>query len=283
MPSAWIEALREWNSKHNKGTWCVPKKGSKELEEARAILARIKGEKGKKVEAPPPPKKKAAKMPTRTAEQEAALRKAVGDYQLAKMKKKAEEEAKKAKVERDVAVLRNVREIGKKEKVKEFLRKALEKRRAKKDGKKEVKIGGEVVVGTDEEIEEYRRLLAAAGGGEPEPEPEEEKKDVKVPSLKRLRKEERERIKELLRSTRGDTHEYKKGLGGPLKAFLKELSTIRNKFSVDDYEDEVEEYRKITRFFRHLESYYNNVAIEATWEGEPVKVVLLKDFNKLFL
>jgi len=42
MPSPWIEALKEWNAKHNPGKWCVAKKGTKEHAEVRAIMDRMK-------------------------------------------------------------------------------------------------------------------------------------------------------------------------------------------------------------------------------------------------
>jgi hypothetical protein len=39
MPSVWIQALREHNSK---GTWCVPKKGTAEYEKVKVIMDRMK-------------------------------------------------------------------------------------------------------------------------------------------------------------------------------------------------------------------------------------------------
>ena len=42
MPSAWIEALREYTAKHG-GKYSVPKVGTKEHEEVKAIMERMKG------------------------------------------------------------------------------------------------------------------------------------------------------------------------------------------------------------------------------------------------
>jgi hypothetical protein len=38
-PSVWIQALREWNKG---GIWCIPRKGSKDMEEVQAIMAKIR-------------------------------------------------------------------------------------------------------------------------------------------------------------------------------------------------------------------------------------------------
>lgn len=52
----WIEAVKEWNAKHNSGKYCVPRKGSKEHAEVMEMM-------GKKVEpASPPAKSPPAKM-----------------------------------------------------------------------------------------------------------------------------------------------------------------------------------------------------------------------------
>ena len=36
MPNAWITALKKFNE--GKGTWCLPKKGTKEYDEVRALM-----------------------------------------------------------------------------------------------------------------------------------------------------------------------------------------------------------------------------------------------------
>lgn len=133
MVSAWIEALREWNSKHNAGTWCVPRKGSKELEAARAILARIKKERGGKVEAPKAAKEKAPKMKKASPEVQAAFETA--------MKKHKEGESKK-------------------EKVKAFLKRALEKRREKKAKVSKV-VEGVEITGSAAEMAEMEEMMKA--------------------------------------------------------------------------------------------------------------------------
>jgi hypothetical protein len=39
----WIEALKEWNAKMNKGVWKIPKKGTKEYDQVKKLM-----DKGKK-------------------------------------------------------------------------------------------------------------------------------------------------------------------------------------------------------------------------------------------
>jgi hypothetical protein len=34
----WISALKEWNSKTNKGKWCIPRKGSSEYDDVKKIM-----------------------------------------------------------------------------------------------------------------------------------------------------------------------------------------------------------------------------------------------------
>lgn len=36
--SGWIDALRVWNATHNKGLWCVPRKGSSEHAELVGMM-----------------------------------------------------------------------------------------------------------------------------------------------------------------------------------------------------------------------------------------------------
>lgn len=42
----WIDALRKWNNDHNKGKWCIPKKGSQEYDIVRKIMNQPKVIKG---------------------------------------------------------------------------------------------------------------------------------------------------------------------------------------------------------------------------------------------
>lgn len=111
----WIEALRLWNSEHNKGTWCVPRKGTPEHAVVKALMgdskvtkeAKAKAEAAEEMATVPTPKKKK----TVTYEEEPEI-----DYD------------KMYKEER-------LKEIGvksKKTKVKAFLKKLLAKRKAKK-------------------------------------------------------------------------------------------------------------------------------------------------------
>ena len=63
MPT-WMEAVKIWNSSHNKGTWCMPRKGSPEHAVVKGLMA------GKKA-----PHKDAAKMKAAVEEARAASKK----------------------------------------------------------------------------------------------------------------------------------------------------------------------------------------------------------------
>lgn len=59
MPNAWITALKKFNE--GKGTWCLPKKGTKEYDEVRALMVSKPSKEAPKEapkEEPAPPKKK---------------------------------------------------------------------------------------------------------------------------------------------------------------------------------------------------------------------------------
>jgi hypothetical protein len=43
--NSWIDALKEWNSRHNKGSFCVPKKGTVDHAAVKEIQDRIKTKK----------------------------------------------------------------------------------------------------------------------------------------------------------------------------------------------------------------------------------------------
>jgi hypothetical protein len=63
----WVEALKEWNAKHNGGRWCVPKKGTTEYD---AVMRIVKGEKHEEPKEPEAPKKKFQfKRPAKKAEE----------------------------------------------------------------------------------------------------------------------------------------------------------------------------------------------------------------------
>ncbi len=34
----WLEALKEWNAKMNKGVWKIPKKGTKEYDQVKKLM-----------------------------------------------------------------------------------------------------------------------------------------------------------------------------------------------------------------------------------------------------
>ena len=42
MANTWIEALKKWNATKNKGKmYCIPKKGTTEYEQVRAIMNKL--------------------------------------------------------------------------------------------------------------------------------------------------------------------------------------------------------------------------------------------------
>ena len=58
----WVDALKEWNGTKS-GTWCIPRKGSEQYKEVRAIMDKSK-EKAKKIDEAPAPVKEAKKPST---------------------------------------------------------------------------------------------------------------------------------------------------------------------------------------------------------------------------
>jgi hypothetical protein len=48
--SSWLEAVKEWNARYNKGRYCIPKKGTAEYDAVRRIQEVIKTGKGKVAE-----------------------------------------------------------------------------------------------------------------------------------------------------------------------------------------------------------------------------------------
>ena len=55
----WVDAVKQWNAEHNKGKYCVPRKGSPEHAQVVALM-------GKKIETPAAAESAPAKMPRRT-------------------------------------------------------------------------------------------------------------------------------------------------------------------------------------------------------------------------
>jgi hypothetical protein len=48
--SVWLEAVKEWNARHNKGKYCIPKKGTAEYDAVIRIMETMKTGKGKVAE-----------------------------------------------------------------------------------------------------------------------------------------------------------------------------------------------------------------------------------------
>ena len=119
----WIEALRLWNAEHNKGKWCVPRRGTPEHAEVRKLM----GDEGTKAG------KKAMKE-ARGIKEAAEEMKAVPKKR--KIEIADEEEIDYDKMFREER-LKEIGEKSKKAKIKAFLKKAIEKQKAKKLKEKE--------------------------------------------------------------------------------------------------------------------------------------------------
>jgi hypothetical protein len=72
-----------------------------------------------------------------------------------------------------------------------------------------------------------------------------------------------------------ESHEYNRGLGYPLKSITSHIDRLLNegifkpKFPHKEY-------------LNSLKKYLNDVAFDATWRGEPQKVVLASDWDAAF-
>jgi hypothetical protein len=84
MPSSWILALKEYNAK--KGTWCMPRKGTAEHAEVKAIMEKMKG--GESTVAKEKPKRK-----LRTEKETKSEMMAKEDKPEKKTRRKAESES----------------------------------------------------------------------------------------------------------------------------------------------------------------------------------------------
>jgi hypothetical protein len=114
----WVEALKIWNGKRG-GLWCVPKKGTPEHAEVKKIMGPTKAEMRKA-------EKEKAKAPK---EEETQFQIEEGpEVSAAEVKA----EARRQRLEKGRQITKKVRDTMKREKLKEFLRKELAKRKAKK-------------------------------------------------------------------------------------------------------------------------------------------------------
>jgi hypothetical protein len=86
--------------------------------------------------------------------------------------------------------------------------------------------------------------------------------------------------KELMRQLEGmdETHTYNAGQGHPINYILKKI---------DSYGRQWENYRSngwliAMEFLDAVRKYINAKAIDATWDGNPQKMILLSDWGRVF-
>lgn len=182
----WIEALKLWNAKHNPGKWCVARKGSPEYDQVKAIMTG-KEEQKEEQKAEKPLSRKAKKEAQKKADdelhakmveqarkkiaEEAAERnKAVASKdgknltreEVLKMLKKRADAVQRETVDIPAALARGRNKS--REKVREFLRKAIKERLEKKAAASEPKAPApayeKVPIPKDEQKMEIYRSLA---------------------------------------------------------------------------------------------------------------------------
>ena len=91
MPSLWIDALKQFN--HEKGMWCIPRKGSEDYDKVRALMGNMKDAKNKPVKAESPKKAETAKKAESAKKAETAKKAVSSDTILNEVKKVAHEMA----------------------------------------------------------------------------------------------------------------------------------------------------------------------------------------------
>ena len=95
----------------------------------------------------------------------------------------------------------------------------------------------------------------------------------RIPKLSKLDKEYSKKLKRFL--TQGwDTHEYKKGIGHPIDDIINYIKQMTySNFGWDT---------TATTFLNSVIKYLKDKSFDATWNGEPQKVILLRDWDKIF-
>ena len=128
----WMEAVKMWNEKHHPGKWCMPRKGSPEHAEVKAIMA---GEEPKPIKKFKLLKKKVEEKPEEKAED----KKIYDDFTSSPPPIKKFKVRKPAEKARLLEIGKSIDTSKKMERVKKFLKKVMELRReakAEKDAKK---------------------------------------------------------------------------------------------------------------------------------------------------
>ena len=233
----WVEALKKWNSEKG-GAWCVPKKGSAEH---AAVMKIMKGE----AEAP---KKKVRPV----------------------LMGKVREEKAKATVEK-------VKTTMKKEKIREFLKKALAKR---KESKRTFEERYEAAKAKAKKMSE--ELGSGAGQdylGDWEIDHADEiaahKKQKEASSLiegaKKYLKDISADSRDRLFTGWDEAHEYKKGLGYPTEQMYSFWEKKSGKATT------AKEKMAIVA----VKAAVKALEFDATWDGKPQKAILIEDYNKI--
>jgi hypothetical protein len=125
---------------------------------------------------------------------------------------------------------------------------------------------------TSAQIEEFH----PGRGFKKEVKAEPEAKKVHIPKIDALPSQMKKGMRDKL-SGMEDTHEYTLGMGHPTKYILDWIEKFKQQ---EKYWGK--DYSTALKFFQDVAKYVNEMTHDATSDGKPQKIILLKDWEKIF-
>ena len=104
----------------------------------------------------------------------------------------------------------------------------------------------------------------------------EESKEIPIPRINSLPKNMINSMHEWLTGM-GETHEYTSGFGHPINFILKQIDKHKRQ---ETYWGK--QYEIAREYFEKVEDYVKSKSIDATFMGNPQKIILVKDWEKIF-
>jgi hypothetical protein len=104
-----------------------------------------------------------------------------------------------------------------------------------------------------------------------------EPKEIPIPRMKSLPGSMPKLMNEWLAGME-ETHNYTSGLGHPIDFILKQI----NKHKGHERYWGREQYKIAEEYYEKVEDYVKSKSIDATFMGKPQKIILVKDWEKIF-
>lgn len=129
---------------------------------------------------------------------------------------------------------------------------------------------------SDVEVLALMRAIIMNKFGMKEVKAEPEAKKVHIPKIDALPSQMKKGMRDKL-SGMEDTHEYTLGMGHPTKYILDWIEKFKQQ---EKYWGK--DYSTALKFFQDVAKYVNEMTHDATSDGKPQKIILLKDWEKIF-